>query len=453
MKIIIVGCGKVGEAIAETLCTEDHDVSVIDVSKAIIDRVSYEYDLRGVHGSGTVSATLKEAGAVGADLLVATAGSDDINLLACIIAKDMGVKRCIARVRDPQQNAQAVYLSQHLGISMIFNPELLASRAIARLLLMPAAMEADTFARGRIDLVQIKLTESSKLCGKALLELSKTLKSRILVCAVQRPGESEAIIPTGSFILNPGDKVYITAPHKEMSSFFREMGILSSKIKKVLIIGGGTIAYYLAVALQNTGIDVKIIEKDRERCFELANLVPKVTIINADGTDQKMLIDEGLVDCDSLVALTGVDEDNTIISMYAKLQGVPKVITKISKPELKVMGESVGLESVISPKQLITEVMLSYVRSLQHTKSSAVRTVYRVANEKVEALEFLAEAGCRALNIPLMKMKLKKNLLIAGIIRQGKVIFPGGNDMIQQGDVVIVVTVNKYISALDGILE
>ncbi len=453
MKIIIVGCGKVGEAVAEALCTEGHDIAVIDTAKHVIDRVSYEYDLRGVCGSGTVPATLKEAGAANADLLIATAGLDETNLLACIIAKDMGTKRCIARVRDPKQNSQSAYLSQRLGISMIFNPELLASRAIARLLLMPSATEVDTFARGRIDLVQIKLSEDSKVCGKALIDLSKTLKSRILVCAVQRPGVEEAIIPTGSFVLQAGDRVYITAPHKEMSSFFREMGILSSKIRKVMIIGGGRIAYYLANSLQNTGIDVKIIENDRARAVEIADLLPKVSVIHADGTDQKILLDEGLRECSSLVALTGMDEDNTIISMYAKLQGVPKVITKISKSELVLMGESVGLESVISPKQLTTEVMLTYVRSLKHTKSSTVRTVYRVANDKVEALEFLAESGCRALGVPLMKMKLKKNLLIAGIIRQGKVIFPGGNDMLQQGDVVIVATTNKYLSSLDEILE
>lgn len=453
MKIVIVGCGKVGEAIAETLCNEGHDISVIDTSKSIIDRVSYEYDLRGICGNGTVPSVLKEAGAANADLIIATAGLDETNLLACIIATDMGAKRCIARVRDPKQNAQSVYLSQRLGISMIFNPELLASRSIASLLLMPSALEVDTFARGRIDMVQIKISETSKICGKALVQLSGILRSRILVCAVQRPGVEEAIIPTGSFVLQAGDRVYITAPHKEMTSFFREMGILSSKIRKTIIIGGGRVAYYLALALQNTGIDIKIIEKDRERCFELAELLPKVSIINADGTDQKILVDEGLTECNSLVALTGLDEDNTIISMYAKLQGVSKVITKINKPELKVMGESVGLESVISPKQLTTEVMLTYVRSLQHTRNSKVRTVYRVANDKVEALEFLAESGCRALGVPLMKMKLKKNLLIAGIIRQGKVIFPGGNDMLQQGDVVIVVTTNKHISSLDGILE
>lgn len=453
MKIVIVGCGKVGEAIADALCTEGHDISVIDPVKTVIDRVAYAYDLRGVCGSGIIQRTLKDAGAAGADLLIATSSQDETNLLSCIIAKSMGAKRCIARVRDPEQNAQAVFLSQNLGITMTVNPELLASREILRLLLMPSAIEVNSFAKGRIDLVQIKLAENSKMCGKTLSELSSVLKSKILVCAIQRAGESEAIIPTGSSVIMPGDKVYITATHKEMSGFFREVGLETHKVKSVIIVGGGKMSYYLASMLQNSGIDVKIIEQDRDKCYTLADLLPKVTIINADGSDQKVLEEEGLSKCDSLVALTGIDEDNTIISMYAKLRGVTKVVTKINKPELKKMGESVGLDSVVSPKEVTSEVILSYVRGIQHTRSSAVRTVYRVAGDEAEALEFLAENGSRALNVPLMKMKLKKNLLIGGIIRQGKIIFPGGSDCILSGDLVIVVTTNKFISELDEILE
>lgn len=453
MKIIIVGCGKVGEAITETLCSENHDICVIDKNKAVVDKITYSCDVMGIYGSGAVSNTLKEAGAATADLLIATSSLDEVNLLSCVIAKKLGTKRCIARVRSPEHNSQSLFLGQTLGISMTVNPELVASREISRLLRMPSALEVDTFARGRIEMVRIKLTESSKLCGRPLSELSSVLKSRILVCAIQRPGSEGAIIPTGEFVPLPGDKVYVTATHRELNSFFRETGLITHKIKTVFIIGGGKIAYYLALTLQEMGTDVKIIEKDRDICYELASTLPKATIIHADGTDRAVLEEEGLSKADSVITLTGTDEDNTIVSMYAKLQGISKVITKINKPELKLMAESVGLESIIAPKEMTTEIMLTYVRSMQHAKGSAVRTVYRVADGNAEALEFLAEPGSKALNCAFMNMKLKKNLLIAGIIRQGKVIFPGGSECIMPGDLVIVVTTNKFISALDEILE
>jgi trk system potassium uptake protein TrkA len=453
MKIIIVGCGKVGEAIAAALCSEGHDICVIDTNRAVIDRVTYALDVLGICGDGTLYEILDEAGAKDADMIVATTSRDEVNMLSCIIAKDMGTVNCIARVRDPKQNAHAVYLSQHLGITMTVNPELLASREAARLILMPSAMEVDTFARGRIDMVQIKLTDSSPLCGVQLTKLHTALQSKILVCAIQRPGVDEAIIPTGNFTLEAGDKVYLTATHREMGTFFREIGLLNHKIKSTLIIGGGKISYYLADALQASGIKVKIIEQDHERCLQLAAMLPKTAIIHADGTDQRQLEEEGISKFDSLVALTGIDEDNIIVSLYAKLIGVPKVITKINKPELKAMAEKVGIESVISPKQLTTEVMLTYVRSAEKTGSSKIRTLYRVADDKAEAMEFVVDAGCRAADIPLSELKTKKNLIIAGIIRQGRVIFPGGSDMIKQGDIVIVVTTNKFINELDGILE
>lgn len=453
MKIIIVGCGKVGEAIAGALCSEGHDICVIDSQKEVIDRVTYSYDVLGITGDGTLFEVLKEAGAESADMLVATTSRDEVNLLSCIIAKDMGSKRCIARVRDPKQNAHAVYLSQHLGISMTVNPELLASREAARLILMPSAMEVDTFARGRIDMVQIKLAEGAPLCGVALMNLKSAVQSKILVCAIQRPGQEDAIIPTGNFVPEAGDKVYLTATHREMITFFREMGLAAQKIKSTMIIGGGKISYYLASALQSSGIKVKIIERDHDRCLELAAMLPKTSIVCADGTDQRQLDEEGIRDFDSLVALTGLDEDNIIVSLYAKLIGVPKIITKINKPELKAMAEEVGIECVISPKQLTTEVMLTYVRSAEKTGSSKIRTLYRVADDSAEAMEFVVDSKCRAVDIPLAQLKTKKNLIIAGIIRQGQVIFPGGSDVIKQGDIVIVVTTNKFINELDGILE
>ncbi len=453
MNIIIVGCGKVGEAIAGALCNEGHDICVIDTNNEVIDRVTYAYDIRGVCGDGTLYESLEEGGAKEADMIITTTSRDEVNMLSCIIAKDMGTSRCIARVRDPKQNAHAVYLSQHLGITMTVNPELLASREAARLILMPSATEVDTFARGRIDMVQIKLAKDSPICGTPLTKLHSALQSKILVCAIQRPEVEEAIIPTGNFVPQAGDKVYVTATHREMGTFFREMGLLSEKLKSTLIVGGGRISYYLAESLSSSGVKVKIIEQNHDRCLELAAMLPKISIVCGDGTDQTVLEEEGITEYDSMVALTGMDEDNIIVSLYAKLIGVPKVITKINKPELKAMAEKVGIECVISPKQLTAEVMLSFVRSADKTGSSKVRTLYRVADDKAEALEFLVDSKCRAIDTPLSELKTKKNLIIAGIIRQGKVIFPGGSDMIKQGDIVVVVTTNKFINELDGILE
>ena len=453
MKIIIVGCGKVGEAVAAALCVENHDISVIDINNEVVEKVSFAHDVLGICGSGVNTRILTEAGVQNADLLIALTDQDEVNLLSCVIAKKMGTKRCIARVRDPEHNDQAVFLSQNLGISMAINPEQLTSRAISRILRMPSAIEVDTFARGRIEMVKISLEEDSVICGSPLHLLPKILKSKILICAIQRPGESKAIIPTGDFVPMAGDKIYVTATHKELSNFFKEIGLISQKIKNSIIIGGGKIAYYLALQLQESGINVKIIERDKERCHKLSEVLPKTTIIHADGSDQDILLEEGLQDANSLVALTGIDEDNTIISMYAKLQGVKKVITKINKSELQSMAKSVGLESIVSPKNLTSEIILAYVRSFKEAKGSKIRTIYRLADGDVEALEFLAEEGSRALNTPIMKMKLKKNLIISSIIRQGKTIRPGGSEVILPGDLVIVVTTNKFISALDEILD
>ena len=453
MKIIIVGCGKVGEAIAGVLCSEGHDLCVIDTQKPVIDKVTYEYDILGICGDGTLCSVLEEAGAADADMIVATTSRDEINLLSCIIAKDMGSARCIARVRDPKQNAHAVYLSEHLGITMTVNPELLASREATRLLLMPSAAEVDTFARGRIDMIQIKLAADSPICQTPLAQLHSVVQSKVLVCAISRPGVDDAIIPTGNFVPHEGDKIYLTSTHREMRAFFKEMGLSSQKIKSTIIIGGGKISYYLAEALEASGIKVKIIEHDHDRCLELASMLPKTAIVCADGTDQGVLEDEGISKVDSLVALTGIDEDNIIVSLYAKQIGVPKIITKINKPELKAMAEKVGLECVISPKQLTKEVMLTFVRSAEKTGSSNVRTVYRVADDSAEAMEFVVDTKCRAIDIPLSELKTKKNLIIAGIIRGDNVIFPGGSDVIKEGDIVIVVTTNKFINELDGILE
>jgi trk system potassium uptake protein TrkA len=406
----------------------------------------------GICGSGAAADVLMRAGVSGCEVFIATAESDEINILSCVIAKKLGAKRCIARVRDPSLSTQMNFMSRELGLSLMVNPEYYASREISRLLRMPSAIETDSFAHGRIDLVKIKVAQGSVLDGLKLRDMPSTVKSRVLVCAVQPDKGTDPIIPDGDYTLHAGDKVHFTASHAGMSSFLKEIGMISHKIKNVMIIGGGRVSYYLARLLCESGMSVKILEHDKARCIELAKMLPKATIINADGTNQELLSEQGLGSADACIALTGVDEDNTIISLYATLCGVFKVITKINKPQLRSMAESVGLESIVSPKQITAETITSYVRAQREDSKSQLRTLYKLVDGSVEAMEFIAQAESRVVGKTLAELKLKSNLLIAGIFRAGKVVFPRGSDKIEAGDFVIVVTKGLHISSLDEIL-
>ncbi len=450
MKIIIVGGGKVGLTLAETLRAEDHDISLIDPDAAVLEYVSTEYDILGVQGSGVCCGDLKEAGADRADLLIATSSQDELNILSCVIASRMGTNRCIARVRDPNLTGQLPFMRDKLGLSSMVNPELYAAGEISRIIRMPSAIRVDSFAKGRIDLAEIKVEADSSLAGQKLSQLPSIFKSKLLICAVNR--ENDVIIPSGDFVLEAGDKIHVTAPHADLASFFKQIGMTTHKIRNVMIVGGGRIAYYLTRQLLDSGIAVKIIEIDRDRCAELSNAFPKAKVICADGTNQDTLISEGLSSVNAFVALTGVDEENIILSMYAKQQGAAKVITKINKPSLKQMTESVGLDSLISPKMLTANMIVRYVRAVQNSEGSNISTLYKLLDGQVEAIEFVAREGSRVLDEPLVHLQLKKDLLIAGIIRGGKVIIPSGRDCIEAGDSVIVVTANRYFRDLDEIL-
>lgn len=453
MNITLVGCGNVGEAIVGALCTEDHNISVVDTDMSVIERITAVYDVLGICGSGAAADVLARAGVSGCEVFVATAEADEVNILACVIAKKLGAKRCIARVRDPSLSTQMSFMSRELGISLMVNPEYYASREISRLLRMPSAIETDSFAHGRIDLVQIKVASGSVLDGLKLRDMPSAVKSRVLVCAVQPDKQIDPIIPDGDYKLCAGDKVHFTASHAGMSSFLKEIGMISHKIKTVMIIGGGRVSYYLARLLTESGMSVKLVERDKTRCIQLAKMLPKASVINADGTNQEALSEEGLESADACVALTGMDEDNTIISLYARLCGVFKVITKINKPQLRSMAESVGLESIVSPRQLTAETITSYVRAQREDGSSSqLRTLYKLVDGSVEAMEFIAQAESRVVGKTLAELRLKSNLLIAGIFRSGKVTFPRGSDEIEVGDLVIVVTKGLHISSLDEIL-
>jgi len=453
MKIIIVGGGKVGGTLAEYLRNEDHDISVIDPDSAVIEYLSTEFDLLGIEGSGVSCEDLLSAGADKADILIASSSLDEINILSCAIAKRLGTKRCIARLRDPEHTVQFPFLRDELGLSNMVNPELYAAGEISRIIRTPSAIKVDTFAKGRIDLAEIKVESGSKLDGLSLYMLPKIYKLKLLICAVTRG--TEIFIPSGDFTLQAGDRIHVTAPHADLLSLFRQLGSSTQRIKDVMSIGGGRIAYHLTRQLLDAGLSVKIIEQDKERCLELSNTFPKAKIICGDGTDQDILLSEGLETIDACVALTGIDEENIIISMYAKAQSNAKVITKVNKLSLKQMASSVGLDSFVSPKLLTANTIIQYVRAVQNAGGSGIVTLYKLVDDQVEAIEFIAREGSKILNRPLKELSadLKKDLLIAGIIRGNKVIIPNGDDYIAKDDSVIVVTSNRYFQDLDEIIQ
>ena len=438
MNIIIVGGGKVGLSLVQHLRSENHDISIIDPDTEVVDYAETEYDVMGIEGSGACYEDLLAAGADKADLLIATSVQDEINILSCVMAKRMGTHRCIARVRDPK-------------LSAMVNPELYAAGEISRIIRMPSAIKVDSFAKGRIDLAEIKVEEGSPLDGLSLFKLPSVYKSKLLICAVSRG--DDVIIPSGDFVLKAGDHIHLTASHADLSSFFKEQGTAVTRIRNVLVIGGGRIAYYLTRQLLESGIRVKVVECDRERCEWLSNAFPKATVICGDGTDQDLLLSEGLADMDACVALTGMDEENIILSMFAKSQSDAKIITRVNRPSLKKMAASVGLDSLISPMQLTSNMIVQYVRAVQNSGGSHISTLYKLVDDRVEAIEFIAREGSKILGVSLRELTLKKDLLIAGIIRGNKVIIPSGNDCVMKNDSVIVVTTNRYFQDLDEIVE
>ncbi|MBR7164285.1 MAG: Trk system potassium transporter TrkA [Clostridia bacterium] len=438
MKIIIVGDGKVGITLTEFLSQEGHDIMVIDRSRKVIDNVVNNFDIMGISGNGANYDVLMEAGAEKADLLIAATSSDELNILSCLMAKKIGTKNTIARVRNPEYAQQLRFIREELGLSMVVNPEFEAARDISRILRFPSAIALECFSKGRVELAEIKLPENGYLAGRRLSELYKICKEKVLICAVQR-GE-EVFIPDGNFVLLAGDKIHVTGSHGALAAFFKSIDMFKEKSKNVLIIGGGKIAYYLAHHLAESHVDVKIIEQDEERCMHLSEVLPKATIICGDGTDQATLQEEGLVDCDACVALTGIDEENIIVSLYAQSLGVDKIVAKIDRLSFVDMMEGFGLDSFISPKTITANRIVRYVRAMQDSGDSDMKTLYKVVNNQVEALEFGVLEETFYTDVPFKNLQIKSGMLFAAIIRHGHVIIPGGNDHLEVGDSVIIVT-------------
>ena len=451
MKIVIVGDGKVGQALTGRLAEEGHDLVVIDSSPEAL-RTSVEvHDVMGISGNGASYAVQKEAGVEDADLLIAATSGDELNLLCCMVANKIGARHTIARVRNPDYADQLVMMKEEFGLSMAINPELAAATEIARMLRFPSALKLDSFARGMVELVEIKVKEDSPLLGQALFSLSNHLGIRILICAVKRG--DEVYIPTGSFVLQQGDKITLTANPAQLDSLFRKLGIYRHKIHRVMVVGGGRIAYYLAKQLLKLGMSVKIIEKDAARCEQLSEALPKAQVILGDGSDRELLEEEDIDNMDALVAVTGMDEENIIISMYAGTLKLPKVVTKINRMSFQEILDSAGIESVISPKGITVNQIVRYVRAMQNSQGSNVETLHRIVGGRVEALEFSAGYCPGLTGIPLKDLRTRKNLLIACIIRGRQTIYPGGNDAIEEGDSVVVVTTEHQLKDLRDILE
>ena len=451
MKIVVIGDGKVGRAIVQHTCKEGHEVVVIDKNPKVIEDLVNTYDAGGICGNGACIDIQESAGVAKADLVVAATSRDEVNMLACLIAKKLGAKATIARVRSYDYNQNIELMKEALGIQMTINPELEAANEIMNIINFPEANRVDTFANGNVDLVELFIPENSPLIGLTLANISTKYQVRILVCAVQR-GE-EVFIPTGNFTFQAKDKIHITASRLVVKDFLKKLGLIETKMKDILVIGGGKISIYLAEQLIKGKYNVKIIEKDYERCLELSELLPGASIVHGDGSDQLLLEEEGLDSCDAIVCLTNLDEENIIISLYAQKMEVSKIITKVNKESFAGIVETIGVASVISPKEITSSRVISYVRSTSNIHGSNIVKLYKLVNNRVEAIEFIAKQGSKLLNVCLKDLKLKKNVLIASIIRNSEVIIPSGMTQIEENDSVIVVTTGQILDDLNDILE
>ncbi len=452
MDIIIVGCGKVGVALAEVLC-EEHNVTVIDKNESLINAAINDFDIMGIAGNCLQTSVLEEANVDKTNLFIAVTTSDEVNILSCLIAKKMGARHCIARVRSPEFENQLVFMREELGISMMVNPDYNAANEIAKVLRYPEAINIESFAKGKVDLAEIRITSGSILDGVALTQLSRRLRLDVLICAVQRG--DELIIPNGSFVLRAGDKIHMTASHSAMVKFFRSISAAyrEKRVKSAVLIGGGRVAYHLAQQLIEMGVKVKIIEIDEKRCIELSQRLNKVNISCADGTDHDILEEERVYDADAVVTLTGIDEENILLSLLAKKNGVEKVVTKVNRMSLIQLSDTLSLDSIISPKQITVNQILQYVRAKQNSLGNNVTTLYRLVNNRLEAMEFVVRDHKDYVGVPLKKLKIRSGILIASIARGSELIIPKGDDCIMVNDSVVVVTTNKGFHDLSNIFD
>ncbi len=450
LNIIIVGCGKVGTTLVSRLCEEGHDITVIDKDKDVIHDICETYDVLGIVGNGSSYKIQMDAGIKDANLIIAVTDSDELNLLCCTMAKKVGNCSTVARVRNPDYSEELHYLREKLGLSIILNPELETANEIARLLKFPSALSINSFARGQVEMITFKIPEDNMICGMPLHLLQQEFPFQALICAVERDGE--LTIPNGSFVLKEGDVVSYIATIKGSHDFFKKIGLKTQRVANSFIIGGGRTSYYLAKQLLDMGIEVKIIERDMKRCEELSVLLDKAMVICGDGCDEKLLDREGFSQAESFIPLTGIDEENILLTLHAKTSPDTKVITKVNRISFNHVIDSLELGSVVYPKYITAESIIAYVRAKKNSIGSNVETLYHIFSDRAEAIEFKIQKGSPVVGIPLKDLPLKRNLLVACISRGGKVTIPAGNDKIAVGDRVVVVTMESGFKDIADVL-
>ena len=452
MQIIIVGCGNVGLTLTQQLSKEGHNITVIEEKSSVVQSVVNNLDVMGIVGNGASYSIMKDAGIESADLMIAVTDSDELNLLCCLIAKKAGNCHTIARVRNPVYNNEINFIKEELGLSMVINPEEAAASEAGRLLKLPSATKIETFARGRAELVRLVIDEDSRLCDLALKDIPADLKKQVIIAVVTRGNDVH--IPDGNFILRAGDEITIFGSSKNTVSFFKKLGLPSAKVHSTIIIGGGETCYYLAMQLIALGIKVTIFEKNPVRCKELTDLLPQALIINGDGTDKDMLLEEGVTRTDSFVSLTNLDEENIMLSMYVKsINPKAKLITKVHRVTYGDIIGSLSIGSIIYPKNITADRIVQFVRGKSASKDSNIETLYKLNDDKVEALEFIVRQGSPVIGKPLSQLKIKKGILIACINHYGEIISPSGDSVIRDRDSVIVVTTLAGLKDISDILE
>lgn len=453
MNITIVGCGKIGHKIVEKLSNEhEHNITIVDLRQDVVNELVNMYDVMGVVGDCISFDILEEAGVKNTDILIAATGSDELNFTTCLIAKKMGDCQTIARTKKPQYSKTIGLFKDDIGLALVINSHIAAAQEISRILKFPNAIQIDTFAKGRIEILKFRIPENSVLCNMKLFEMQGKLNCDLLVCGVER--DAEVFIPDGNFEFKQGDLVSIVSTYKSCQDFFKKIGIKTNKVKDTIIIGGGVTGYYLAHMLLQSGINVKIIEHNKERCEELSILLPKVTVIHGDGTDNKLLLEEGIENASSVVALTNIDEENILISLFAKSKNCKKLITKINRIEFDEVIKKLDLDTIIYPKTLTAENVLRFVRAKNNSYSSSnIETIHFILDGKAEALEFKINEASRIVGKSLLELNIRKNVLVACINRNGKIIIPKGQDSIKVNDSVIIVTTVGGLKDINDILE
>lgn len=451
MRIIIIGDGKVGYSLAENLAKENDDVTIIDKNAEALKKASENLDVMCIRGNGVSTKILLEAGVKNVDLLIAATSSDEMNMVCCLTAKKLGANYTVARIRDPEYANELSLLKKDLGLDMVINPEQAAANEIARLLRFPSAAKVEVFAKGLAELVEIKVTAGMSVIGMTIKAINNKVSSSVLIGAVLR--EDEVTIPNGDFVINENDTLYIIGKPSRVSNFCKKIGKYTPKIKNVMIVGGGRIAYYLAKYLEEMELKVKIIEIDHQRCVELSQSLPDTLIINGDGSDETVLQSENLTDMDALVCVTGRDEENLMSALFAKQYGVQKVVAKINRINYSSVVKSMAIDNIVSPKLITSNRIVSYVRGLKNAMGNPVETLYKLIEDKVEALEFIANSSTKFLNTPLKNLKIVKGVLVAAIVRGNEIIIPHGKDSIKLGDNVILIAKDKRFQELNDIIS